>query len=61
MVKKSAYVKAHGLTVTFHVRCREKDRVLVERALLREFDLLLEREELAPSGPAVPAGSAVRR
>ncbi len=38
------------VTVLFQTRCREADRVKVERAMRREFELLMEKEGILPWG-----------
>ena len=47
---------ANGLVLLFQTNCKESERILVERELRREFDLLLEKELIASSG-AIGSGS----
>ncbi len=41
---------ANGLVFLFQTNCKETDRVFVERELRWEFDLLMEKEQIATSG-----------
>ena len=39
------------MLLLFQTKCREKDRVSVERMLSRELDLVMERENIETWGP----------
>ena len=40
----------NGLVFLFQTDCKESDRVFIERELRWEFDLLMEKEQIASSG-----------
>ena len=48
-------LNANGLVLLFQTKCREEDRISVERMLRRELDLLMEREHLGSMGQPLPA------
>ncbi len=47
---------ASGLVFLFQTNCKESDRVFIERQLRWQFDLLMEKEQIASSG-AIGSGS----